>query len=89
MSRTLYKRYYFVDEAGDPTLFDKKDREIIGTEGCSSYFMTGIAHIEQPILLRKKLHDLPAALLADPYFSGVPSFQPEHGKNSPIFSRGG
>jgi len=35
--RTPGKRYldFFVDEAGDDTLFDKKGRVIVGQEGCS------------------------------------------------------
>ena len=33
-------RYYFVDEAGDGNLFDAKGQAIIGTEGCSRYFIT-------------------------------------------------
>jgi len=37
------KRYldFFVDEAGDDTLFDKKGRVIVGQEGCSNYFILG------------------------------------------------
>ncbi len=29
--------HYFVDEAGDPTLFNRKGQLIIGNEGCSRY----------------------------------------------------
>jgi hypothetical protein len=29
--------YYFVDEAGDPVLFNRKERVIVGDEGCSRY----------------------------------------------------
>jgi|GEM_PF-4186931 hypothetical protein len=28
-------KYYYVDEAGDGTIFDAKGRVIIGNEGCS------------------------------------------------------
>ena len=30
-------RHYFVDEAVDGTLFDKRGRITVGTEGCSRY----------------------------------------------------
>jgi hypothetical protein len=30
--------HYFVDEAGDPVLFDGRGRVLIGMEGCSRYF---------------------------------------------------
>lgn len=39
------KRHYYVDEAGDLTLFNKKGKVIIGQEGCSKLFFLGTAHI--------------------------------------------
>jgi hypothetical protein len=38
-------KYYFVDEAGDPTLFDRKGKVIVGTEGCSRFFRLGLLDI--------------------------------------------
>jgi hypothetical protein len=70
-------RHYFVDEAGDGTLFDRKGRVLIGTEGCSRYFMLGLVDVPDPVSLQQDLDDLRARLLADPYFKDVPSFQPE------------
>ena len=40
--------HYYVDEAGDGTLFNARGKVIIGEEGCSRYFMLGI--LEVPIL---------------------------------------
>lgn len=79
------KRYYFVDEAGDGTLFDKKGRIIIGEEGCSRYFIIGLLDIAQPDIVGKELAELRAKLLADPYFKGVPSMQPEAKKTAFAF----
>lgn len=78
-------RHYFVDEAGDPTLFDRKGRIIVGTEGCSCYFILGLLHIEQPEALDYDLKQLHEQLLKDPYFKGVPSMQPEAGKTAVAF----
>ncbi|HLF29237.1 MAG TPA: DUF3800 domain-containing protein [Anaerolineae bacterium] len=78
-------RHYFVDEAGDGTLFDRKGRVIIGTEGCSRYFMLGLVDVPDPVSLQQALDDLRARLLADPYFKDVPSFQPETQKTALAF----
>lgn len=78
-------RYYFVDEAGDGVLFDKKGRSIIGTEGCSRYFILGLLDIADPEALTKALADLRGTLLSDPYFSGVPSMQPKAKKTALAF----
>jgi hypothetical protein len=84
-------RTFFVDEAGDPVFFGKRGKVLVGTDGCSRYFMLGMAQIEDHADAFKKLEDLRAALLADPYFKGVPSMQEAtektalcfHAKNDP------
>ena len=76
---------YYVDEAGDLTLFDKRGRVIVGQEGVSRMFMVGVAHLPDTEIARQKLEDLRTALLADPYFKGVPSMQPDSGKTAFYF----
>ena len=44
-NRVPSTRHYFVDEAGDGTLFDGKGRVIIGSEGCSRFFIPGLVDI--------------------------------------------
>ena len=78
-------RHYFVDEAGDGNLFDQKGRVIVATEGCSRFFILGLADIRDPEALGRDLDDLRATLLADPYFKGVPSMQPEAHKTALAF----
>ncbi len=77
--------HYFVDEAGDPTLFDRKGRIIVGDSGCSKYFMLGKMDIEAPLEVARELDALRAELLADPYFKDVPSMQPENRKTAVAF----
>jgi hypothetical protein len=77
--------HYFVDEAGDPTLFNRKGRLIVGDEGCSRYFMLGKLEIEDPQGLSAQLTTLRQDLLADPYFKAVPSMQPQHRKTAVAF----
>lgn len=77
--------HFFVDEAGDPTLFDGKGRILIGNEGCSKYFIVGKLDVADPADLQHALDDLRARLLADPYFRRVPSMQPARGKTAVAF----
>lgn len=77
--------HYFVDEAGDTTLFNAKGNVIIGEEGCSRYFMMGLLHVDDPVKLATSLETLRQNLLSDPYFRRVPSMQPENGKTAVMF----
>ena len=77
--------HYFVDEAGDPSLFNRKGRIIVGDPGCSGYFMLGKMEIEDPLQVARELEALRAELLADPYFKNVPSMQPGRGKTAIAF----
>ncbi|KFB75348.1 DUF3800 domain-containing protein [Candidatus Accumulibacter cognatus] len=77
--------HFFVDEAGDPTLFDAKGRILVGQEGCSKTFILGKLDVEDPAALHAALAQLRADLLADPYFKRVPSMQAERGKTARAF----
>lgn len=77
--------HFFVDEAGDPTLFDAKGRILVGQEGCSRNFIVGKLDVDDPAALDCALAQLRASLLADPYFRRVPSMQPESGKTARAF----
>jgi hypothetical protein len=44
-AKTSSTRHYFVDEAGDGTLFDGKGRVLIDSEGCSRFFILGLVDI--------------------------------------------
>ena len=75
-------RRYFVDEAGDATLFDRKGRSIIGQPGCSRFFILGLLDVEDPTSLEGTLRTLRASLVADPYFHRVPSMGSAAGKTA-------
>jgi len=78
-------RHFFVDEAGDLTLFDRKGRVIVGKQGVSNFFMVGLAEIPNPSLAEDALAALRSRLLSDPYFKGVPSMEPEAKKTALAF----
>lgn len=79
------RMHYFVDEAGDATLFDARGREMPGQEGCSKYFMLGLLQVSDPAAMAVELTMLRQDLLADPYFRHVPSMQPERRKTALAF----
>jgi uncharacterized protein DUF3800 len=79
------ERHYFVDEAGDPVLFNRKKRIVVGTEGCSSFFILGLMDISEPEKLGNDLSELRSQVLADPYFAKVPSMRPERKKTALAF----
>ena len=64
---------WFVDEAGDPTLFGKGSKVVVATEGCSRFFIEGKLECSDVDALAADLDLLQAELLADPYLNGVPS----------------
>ena len=79
------QRSYFVDEAGDPILFARRGRVIVGTPGNSRFFMLGLLEVQAPQALQQGLDDLRHTLLADPYFDGVPSMQAAARKTAEAF----
>jgi hypothetical protein len=78
-------KHYFVDEAGDATIFGSRGQVLVGKEGCSRFFMLGIVDVKDPKRLAEDLASLRTKILADPYFKGVPSLQPEERKTALLF----
>ena len=77
--------YYYVDEAGDLTLFDRRGRILVGAEGVSRFFIVGMAQVSDPDRLRREMRRLRSDLLADKYLASVPSMHPQGGKTSLFF----
>ena len=46
-------RHYFVDEGGDSTLFSRTGKVLVGTEGCSRFFILGLLDVPNPSALIK------------------------------------
>jgi len=75
---TKTPREYFVDEAGDDTLFNSRGKVIIGEEGCSRFFLLGVLALPDADAVTCELAELRVRLLADPYFKQMPSISPVH-----------
>jgi hypothetical protein len=78
-------RYHFVDEAGDPVLFNRDKQTVVGTAGCSTYFILGLLDLADPLRLDTEMAELRNRMLADPYFKDVPSMRPERQKTAIAF----
>lgn len=83
--KTPSVHHYFVDEAGDPTLFNAAGKVAVGTPGCSRFFMLGNLDVTAPQDLALELEALRKKLLADPYFAGVPSMAHDQKKTARMF----
>ena len=83
--KRLAKRSYFVDEAGDGILFNRKGKAIIGQSGCSHFFILGFVDILAPGKIAEELAMLRKELLSDPYFKDIPSMQPKRRKTAVYF----
>lgn len=71
----MSKNYFFVDESGDPTFFNKKKELIVGKNGCSSILILGFVKTENPRKLRRAVNELHQKVCADPYLQSIPSLE--------------
>lgn len=71
--KTSRKKTDFVDEAGDPNIFNRKGLDIIGKEGCSRFFSLGLLEVGDADSLTRDLESLRLSFTNDPYFKGIPS----------------
>lgn len=67
--------YYFVDESGDPTFYNRNGSLIVGNEGCSKILIMGFIETLEPTLIRKGLAKLREELLSDAYLDNIYSMQ--------------
>ena len=78
-------RHYFVDEGGDGILFSRKGKVLVGTDGCSRFFILGLLDVPDPMALNDRFDELRTRLMKDSYFQDVPSMQPEARKTALAF----
>ncbi len=67
--------YFFVDEAGDPTFYNRFGKNIVGTEGCSKILLLGLIRTGNPEELRQSMLQLNQEIANDPFYEGVPSVE--------------
>lgn len=67
--------YFFVDESGDPTFYDKRGKLIVGNQGTSPILILGFIKTENPKLIRQALINLQSQMAKDTYLQGISSLQ--------------
>jgi hypothetical protein len=67
--------WFFVDESGDPTFYDRKGNYIVGQPGCSPILILGFVETQDPEPMRRAILALQRELVGDAYFREVPSIR--------------
>jgi len=67
--------YFFVDESGDPTFYDKYGNYIVGKDGCSRILILGFITTIDPASIRKALINVRTEIIDDKYLQGIPSLK--------------
>jgi hypothetical protein len=65
--------FFFVDESGDSTFFDKRGNQIVGKKGCSPILILGFITTNNPQILRAQLRRLHQQIEIDEYLKDIPS----------------
>jgi hypothetical protein len=67
--------FFFVDESGDPTFYDRKGNLIVGESECSPILILGFVETQSRKPLRQAILTLQQEITQDPYFQDLPSIQ--------------
>jgi hypothetical protein len=67
--------FFFVDESGDPTFFDKRGNLIVNQPGCSPILILGMVEISDPGQIRQSIKELQIEIGSNPYFNGFLSIK--------------
>ena len=67
--------WFFVDESGDPTFYDRKGNLIVGQPGCSPILVLGLIETQNPEPIRQAIRELQQEVIHDPYFQEFPSIK--------------
>ena len=71
--KEVEQKYFFVDESGDSTFFNRKGDHIVWTLGCSPILILGFIKTSNPSSIRKALNELRTQIMSDPYLMDIPS----------------
>lgn len=77
MKENIYNNtYFFVDESGDTTFYNRNGKWIVGSHnGSSKILLMGFIRTNEPDFLRRKLNELKKDILSDSYLKDIPSIK--------------
>ncbi|WP_257669382.1 hypothetical protein [Parapedobacter tibetensis] len=59
------KKYYFIDESGDPVFYGHRKKLLVGTDGFQPYLIIGMIETDNRRALRKAVVDFMEMIKAD------------------------
>lgn len=69
----MRKKYFFIDESGDPAFYASGKRLLVGTDGFQPYLIIGMVETENRRALRKVVVDFMNSIKADKLYNTIPS----------------
>lgn len=85
MTELLKSHYYFVDEAGQPEIWGRRQKDVLIGKGSSRFFIMGLADIREVSVLSNALDNIRTCLLNSPDISKIPSMAPAKRKTARQF----
>jgi len=66
------KKYFFIDESGDPSFYAKKKKILVGEEGFQPILLIGMIEIEDKKTIRRAVLDFQDKIKSDPLYNTLP-----------------
>ena len=69
----MQKKYFFIDECGDPEFYGKRKKLLVGQPGYHPLLIMGMMRTHKRKMLRKKVVKFQQSVLNDPMYNSIPS----------------
>jgi hypothetical protein len=69
----LTKKYYFIDESGDPHFYGYRKKLLVGTDGFQPYLIIGMIETDNRRVLRNAVLNFMEGIIADIMYNSIPS----------------
>lgn len=73
------KKYFFIDECGDPEFYGKGKKLLVGQQGYQPLLIIGMIRTHKRNVLRKQVLAFQQEILADPMYNTIPSLNKKGG----------
>jgi hypothetical protein len=78
-SNNAHKKYYFIDESGDPHFYGHRKKLLVGTEGFQPYLIIGMIETNDRKSLRQSITDFMEDIKSDVMYNTIPSIANKRG----------
>ncbi len=70
---SFIKKYFFIDESGDPAFYAKRKKLLVGTEGFQPLLLIDMITLKDKATIRKKVLEFRKKVKDDPLYNSIPS----------------